>query len=200
MKEKVPFYNIVNMFFVGAVFSLCLGILFRDYIPLAWIKENADLLSDWNVLISAILLIAMYEIGFIINRMGSVIIEPIYTLNMFKKRKIYKRIKYLRIWPREDYGIDVSEISAANAKFQSMITELNLMRSHIMMFVIILIISILLKKYEWIIISVFLVLVFTLGGKKNNSKISIIRREEAERQKRAAKAVQENSQFVSFKE
>ena len=193
MNEKVPFYNIVNMFFVGAVFSLCLGILFRDYIPLAWIKENADLLSD-------ILLIAMYEIGFIINRMGSVIIEPIYTLNMFKKRKIYKRIKCLRIWPREDYGIDVSEISAANAKFQSMITELNLMRSHIMMFVIILIISILLKKYEWIIISVFLVLIFTLGGKKHNSKISIIRREEAERQKRAAKAVQENSQFVSFKE
>ena len=59
MKDKIPFYNIVNMFFVGAVFSLCLAILLRAYIPFEWIKENAELLSDWSILISVILLIAM---------------------------------------------------------------------------------------------------------------------------------------------
>ena len=124
MKDKVPFYNIVNMFFVGAVFSLCLAILFCDYIPFEWIKENAKLLSDWNIFISAILLIAMYELGFIINRMGSVIIEPVYRGG---KRKKFK------IWPKDDYGIDVSEIEQINPRFQSMVTELILMRSHIMM-------------------------------------------------------------------
>ena len=51
------------------------------------IKENADLLSDWSILISAVLLIAMYELGFIINKMGSVIIEPIYRGKKFKKFK-----------------------------------------------------------------------------------------------------------------
>ena len=200
MKEKVPFYNIVNMFFVGAVFSLCIGIIFREDITLNWINENEELLSDWSVLISAVLIIAMYEIGFIINRMGSVIIEPLYTLSPFEKRKIFKKIKCLRIWPREEYGIDVSTISKANNKFEAMTTELNLMRSHIMMFVIILIISIVLRKIEWIILSVFLVLLFTLGGRKHNSKINVIRQAEAESKKRATKTVQENSQFVSFKE
>ena len=32
MKDKIPFYNIVNMFFVGAVFSFGLVILLRNYI------------------------------------------------------------------------------------------------------------------------------------------------------------------------
>ena len=114
MKDKIPFYNIVNMFFVGAVFSLCLILLLHSYIPFDWIKENAELLSDWSVLISAILLIAMYELGFIINRMGSIIIVPLYS---------YKKLKKFRIWPKENYGIDVSEIAQVNPRFQSMITE-----------------------------------------------------------------------------
>ena len=32
MKDKIPFYNIVNMFFVGSIFSFVLAVLFNDYI------------------------------------------------------------------------------------------------------------------------------------------------------------------------
>lgn len=34
MKDKIPFYNIVNMFFVGSIFSFVLAVLFNDYIDL----------------------------------------------------------------------------------------------------------------------------------------------------------------------
>lgn len=69
MKEKVPFYNIVNMFFVGAVCSIGTAFIFRDLIPFKWLKDNSEILSEWNVLLTAVLLIVMYELGFIINRM-----------------------------------------------------------------------------------------------------------------------------------
>ena len=136
-KDKIPFYNIMNMFFVGSVFSLVMVLLLHEYIPFEWIKENADLLSDWSVLISAVLLIAMYELGFIINRMGSVLIAPLYEN------------KILKIWPKDEYRIDVSEISEVNPKFQALITDLVLMRSHIMMSFILLIVAVIMKAWIW---------------------------------------------------
>ena len=185
MKDKIPFYNIVNMFFVGSIFSLCLTILLREYIPLDWIKENADLLSDWSILISAILLIAMYELGFIINRMGSIIIDPIYQGVKGKKFKI---------WHKDDYGIDVSEIERINPRFQSMVTELILMRSHIMMCLILLIITIVRCEWIWSVSLVALIVLFTFGGRKQNEKINIIRRDYAKgkiRDKQYTKNVKE---------
>ena len=185
MKDKIPFYNIANMFFVGAVFSLCLVILLRSYIPIEWIKENAELLSDWSILISSILLIAMYELGFIINRMGSVIIEPIYR---------GRKLKRFKIWPKDDYGIDVSEIEQVNPRFQSMVTELILMRSHIMMCLLLLIIAIVRCEWIWSVSLVALIVLFTFGGRKHNEKINIIRRDYAKgkiRDKQYAQNVKE---------
>lgn len=186
MKDKIPFYNIVNMFFVGAVFSLCLILLLHSYIPFNWIKENAELLSDWSVLISAILLIAMYELGFIINRMGSIIIVPLYSHKKFKK---------FRIWPKEHYGIDVSEIAQVNPRFQSMIIELNLMRSHIMMCAILLVIALIIGKWIWSASFAVLIVVFTLGGRQHNDKINIIRKEYSDRK---IKEKQDNQRIKDY--
>ena len=182
MKDKIPFYNIVNMFFVGAVFSLCLAILLRAYIPFEWIKENAELLSDWSILISVILLIAMYEIGFIINRMGSIIVAPIY--------------EKLKLWPKEEYGIDVSELAQSNPRFQSMITEMNLMRSHIMMSFLLVVISLILGEWIWSGSFVVLIIVFTFGGKKHNAKINTIRKQASERKTKAKQEAQKTKEYL----
>jgi len=190
MKDKIPFYNIVNMFFVGSIFSLCLTILLREYIPLDWIKENADLLSDWSILISAVLLIAMYELGFIINKMGSVFIEPIYRGKKFKKFKI---------WPKEDYGIDVSQIEQINPRFQSMVTELILMRSHIMMCLILLVVTILRCEWIWSVVLVLLIVLFTLGGRKHNEKINIIRKDYAQEKNRNKQYSQSIKEYIGNK-
>lgn len=163
MKDKIPFYNIANMFFVGSVFTFLVAVLFNNYF------KNIDLslpvftfMKDWSVVISAILLIAMYEVGFILNRASSVIIEPILTKT--------------QIWPRYKYDKDVSEISKENPKFESMITDLVLMRSHILMYLIVGIVS-LFSSYKWFFfICLIFIGVFIFGGRKHNDKINTIRK------------------------
>ena len=84
MKDKIPFYNIVNMFFVGSIFSFVLAVLFNDYIDLT--NPLFDFLKEWKIIVSALLIITMYEVGFIINRLSSIIIAPI--------------LEKTKIWPK----------------------------------------------------------------------------------------------------
>ena len=123
MKDKIPFYNIVNMFFVGATFLLANALLFHNYILL--LKTDNQLyavLKEWSVVTSAAIIIAIYELGFVLNRVSSVLIAPI--------------LEKTKIWPKEEYDIDVSELTKAHPKAQSMITDLVLMRTHILMYFI----------------------------------------------------------------
>ena len=88
MNEKIPFYNIVNMFFVGCVFIIFLTPFFIDAIDLDIVKEYSTILSDWTTIISVVAIIAMFEIGFIINRLGSIIVEPLYkVVGFFRQEK-----------------------------------------------------------------------------------------------------------------
>ena len=91
MKDKVPFYEIVNMFFVGSVFTLLTLLLCFNSLPWDLVKDHLSLFSDWTFLISAVLLIAMYEIGFILNKAGSIIITP--NENMASRRVPYRCFK-----------------------------------------------------------------------------------------------------------
>ena len=170
MKEKIPFYNIANMFFVGSVFSLFLAVIFADRIDSYSIKNYGELLSNWNMIVYMLVIVAMFEIGFIINRLGSIIIGPLYV--------------WCDIWPKAKYDADVSEISRDNPKFQAMITELNLMRSHIMMSVCLMIISFVECKCCLGMFFLFLIVVFTLGGRKHNEKINLIRKGNAAKSKK----------------
>ena len=163
MKDKIPYYNIVNMFFVGSVFTFLVVALFHN----AFNSIDLSLpiftyAKDWSVIVSAVLFIAMYEVGFILNRASSVIIEPILTKT--------------KIWSKYQYDKDVSEISKDNPKFQSMITDLVLMRSHILLYLIVGVVS-LFSLYKWFSSICFLLIaIFVLAGKKHNAKINKIRK------------------------
>ena len=150
------------MFFVGSVFTFLVVVLFHDQL------KSIDLslpvftfAKNWDAIVSAVLLIAMYEVGFILNRASSVIIAPILTKTL--------------IWPQYQYDKDVSEISKDNPKFQSMITDLVLMRSHILLYLIVGVIS-LFSVYKWFsIICLAFIVIFVLAGRKHNAKINTIR-------------------------
>lgn len=59
MKNKISLYDIVNKFFVGAVFTLLLVVVTVDKLPLVDIYNHySDILKDWSVIVSAVLLIA----------------------------------------------------------------------------------------------------------------------------------------------
>lgn len=93
MKEKIPFYNIVNMFFVGSVFSFYIVLLFSKKLEsVDFSAPIFDFFKDWSIVISVVLIIVMYEIGFLLNRTSSVLIAPM--------------LEKLKIWPKFPYDKD----------------------------------------------------------------------------------------------
>lgn len=167
MKDKIPFYNIINMFFVGAVFTFLIFILFINQIKQDVLTSPVlDFLSKWSVVVSALLIIIMYEIGFILNRASSILLTP-----LFAKTKI---------WPRDKYDIDISEISEKNKKFQSLITDLVFTRTHILLYLIVAVVS-LFSTYKWAaIICAVIILILIIAGRRNNAYINRIRQSYAE--------------------
>lgn len=185
MKDKIPFYNVVNMFFVGSVFTFIVVVLFHDQFKRIDISAPIfTFLKDWDVVVSAVLLIVMYELGFILNRASSIIIEPILTKT--------------NIWPKYPYDKDVSEISESNSKFQSMITELVLMRTHILLYFVVAVLS-LFSAYKWFAaICIILIALFIFAGRKHNSKVNKIRKSTAQTQKAIDKRNEETKSFLRY--
>lgn len=163
MRDKIPFYNIVNMFFCGAVFTFLIAVLFgKNLLEMDLSDPIFSFFKDWNLIISALLLIVIYEIGFILNRASSIIIAPI--------------LEKTKIWIKQPYDKDISELSQTNQKFQSMITELVLIRTHILIYCIVGIVA-LFSSYSWLILfCLCFIIIFIVSGKKHNDRINKIRK------------------------
>lgn len=78
MEIKVPFYNILNMFLTGLVFIGGYLIIFPDT---AVALFNCDIIENLGAgpetVITVCTFAVAYEVGLIINRTGSVILEPL---------------------------------------------------------------------------------------------------------------------------
>lgn len=185
MKDKIPFYNIANMFFVGAVFAIANVLLFHEcLLDMDLSSQFYMTLKDWSIVATAAIIVVVFEIGFILNRASSVLIAPI--------------LEKTKIWPKEKYNLDVSELSNKHPKFQSMITDLVLMRTHILMYLILAIESLfsLYKLASLVCLSIILVIVFS--GRKHNARINIMRKSYAEKEAEEKKHNQEFHNFLTY--
>ncbi|MCQ2472113.1 MAG: hypothetical protein MJ147_08760 [Clostridia bacterium] len=118
-------------------------------------------MENWTAIISVILLVAMYEIGFILNKTSAVLLN-----------------KPLRkIWPHEKYSISVSQLETENAKFKSLNTELHVTRSHILMYIISSITAFFVKKWIWGIIFIVFAFIFLFAGKRTNYFMNKIKKD-----------------------
>lgn len=94
MKEKLSLYEYLNFVLIGLIFTGCCVLVLKDD---EWVKtifkEIKSLSLGIEVVITSILFGLIYEIGFIINRIGSIVIEPIFK--KFKIIKIKMIINYL---------------------------------------------------------------------------------------------------------
>lgn len=185
MKDKIPFYNIANMFFVGAVFAIANVLLFHEcLLDMDLSSQLYMTLKDWSIVATAAIIVVVFEIGFILNRASSVLIAPI--------------LEKTKIWPKEKYNLDVSELSNKHPKFQSMITDLVLMRTHILMYLILAIESLFspYKLASLVCLSIILVIVFS--GRKHNARINIVRKSFAEKEAEEKKHNQEFHNFLTY--
>ena len=75
-----------------------------------------------------------------------------------------------------------------------MVTELTLMRSHIMISILLIIPVVLCIKWYWVGINILAVVIFTLGGRRHNEKINIIRKQFADQRNKQQQHDQERQQ------
>ena len=79
MENKIPFYNILNMLLIGIVFSTLL--CFADLSKITIFSNYLSLIKT-DYLIIIVFIALMYEVGLVINRLSSVVLEPF--LKFFK--------------------------------------------------------------------------------------------------------------------
>lgn len=78
MEVKVPFYNILNMFLTGLVFIGGCLIIFPDTAVAIFYSDIIKSLGAGPEIVITVCTFALaYEVGLIINRTGSVILEPL---------------------------------------------------------------------------------------------------------------------------
>ncbi|GHT68556.1 hypothetical protein FACS189452_08460 [Bacteroidia bacterium] len=95
MKTEMPFYKFVTMFMTGLIFTGCCIFLYSDYIPNL---VESDLFKSINlintgltVIITVSLFSVVYEIGYIINRIGFLMGNILKAIKAIPFNKDYKK-------------------------------------------------------------------------------------------------------------
>ena len=113
MEIKVPFYHVVNMFLTGLVLLGGCIILFPDIASSVLDNSIITRTSAVPEIVGIICIIAIaYEVGLIVNRIGSIFIEPVlkktkmipFDIDYVKYNKAKKRFPFMETLSRE-YGL-----------------------------------------------------------------------------------------------
>ena len=102
MKTEIPFYSIINFFITGVVFVFCVGVISNEYYLAIFDNELfIKFLNFPEILISIVFISLVYEIGFVLHRIGSVIFEELFKcLPFFPFNKDYSRFnQYKKRFP-----------------------------------------------------------------------------------------------------
>lgn len=161
MEIKIPLYNILNFFLIGIVSIVCLLMLFPYLITDFIMSDYYEKLSSISEIIFLVCVCAVaYEIGLILNRAASVIVEPI-----LRKVKI---ISY-----NDDYACFV-KLAKKIPMLNILSREYVLSRTSILQFLILMVVACFVQR--WIFVSIFAlcVTVFTISCRKHTSKITRI--------------------------
>lgn len=158
MGWKIPFYNVLNMFLVGFVFIGFLLLIFYEqaYLFIASLNINLDGFG-FETLITICIFALIYEIGFIINRIGSVIIEGFLV-----------RAKLI------PFNNDYKKFNDSKKKYpilEILSREYALSRNTFTLFLILTLIS--LKQFNWVYFGILLSIcvLFFFSMRKHSTKI-----------------------------
>jgi hypothetical protein len=160
METKIPFYNLLNMFLTGLIFTGCCIVLFDSHV-FAFIESNFfKSIKDINFGLETIITISfcavIYEIGFIINRMGSLL------------ENILKAIRGI------PFDNDYKKFNESKKRFPIMeilSREYALSRTSMTLFLLLSIISSIQVKCIFLIFSLVLTVVFYFSMRKHAQKI-----------------------------
>lgn len=158
MEIKIPFYNILNMFLTGLIFVGCCILLFPQFM-IEFLSSNflTNIKTGFEIIIVVSFFAISYEIGLIINRIGSVAIEPF--------------LKKTKLLPFDD---DYKLYNKAREKFSifpTLAREYALSRTSVALFLVLSIISGIIHNWLYLILFVFIMIVFYFSCRKHSGKI-----------------------------
>lgn len=158
MEIKTPFYNVLNMFLTGFVFVGCVMLQYlENIIRFVNSKTFAHLISVSEMVLILIIVAIAYEIGLILNRLGSVILEPL--------------LKITKLVPFDDRYHIFQEKAQKFPIMNTLSREYALSRTGLGEFAILAILSCIRGKYELSLVFICITIIYLLSCRKHASKI-----------------------------
>lgn len=161
MEIKIPFYNILNMFLTGLIFIGCCLLIFSQYFASVF---SSSLINNLGTGFETIIIISFfavaYEVGLIINRIGSIIVEPFL--------KITKLIQF-----NNDYCL-YNQARDKYTIFPTLTREYAVSRTSIAMFLILSVISAIVKNWVYLAFFGSFVMIFYFSCAKHARKVATL--------------------------
>jgi len=161
METKIPFYNLLNMLLSGLIFTGCSIILFNEHITLLiesdFFQSTKSINTGFETIITVSFFAVIYEIGYIINRIGSLM------ENVLKKSKT--------ILPFNNDYKKFNEREKTFPKLSTLSREYALSRTSVSLFFIMMILSCLHKNWDFAMIMFLLTVLFYFSMRKHAGKI-----------------------------
>lgn len=165
MEIKIPFYNILNMFLTGLVFIGGCAIIFPEY---ALAVLNNDIVRSLGtgpeIVITVCAFAVAYEVGLIINRIGSVIIEDF--------------LKWRKLIPFNDDYLLFNEKKKQYPIMNTLSREYALSRTGIALFLSLLVLAAVALKWQLAIGCAVITAVYYLSCRKHSAKIVALMKED----------------------
>lgn len=161
MELKIPFYNILNMLVTGVVFFAGIIIIFPEYFIrfiASEIINGLDIFPD--IALTIFILAVAYETGTILNRIGSIIVEPILKSNkIIEFNDDYERFNI----KKKEYPI-----------LETLSREYASSRTRFTMFMILSLITLIRQKHNFVYFFIFISIMYLLSMRKHSSKILML--------------------------
>ena len=159
MNTKIPLYNYLNMVLTGLIFTGCLFFIFVNdthFEVYSILIDSLSVVSETALLV--VLFAIIYEVGYIINRIGSIFIEP-----LFMKLKI---IEY-----NEDYSL-FNDAKNEYPILSTLSREYAVSRTQVTLFLLVLLASFIKLNIFFICISFICIFIFAFSMSKHSKKIN----------------------------
>ena len=158
MELKVPFYEFLNMLLTGIVFVVGFVVICPEFLLTFLSSEMAQYFSTKSeILIAAGIFAITYEIGLLINRLGSVFLEP-----------MIKKVKWIEF--NDDYVL-FNEKKKIHPILTTLSREYASSRTRIVLYFLLDILSFMNLRYWLILVNMGLMIFYYLSCKKYSSKI-----------------------------
>lgn len=158
MEIKIPFYNILNMLLTGLVFVGGCIFIFPDIVATVLSCDTVkNFAAGPEIMVVICTLAVVYEIGLIINRTGSVILEPF--------------LKWAKLIPFDDNYILFNQKQKKYPIMSILSREYALSRTGVVLFLLLLILSAVTDKWSLAFICAIITGIYFVSCRKFAGKI-----------------------------